>query len=415
MQALSIRDVHAEDDYAEDLRLEALDRFDVLDTPREDGFDGIARLIKAIFKVPVGIVSVMDAHRQWYKACDGLAISEVPRKDTLCDVTIRESRPLVIEDAAADPRFASNPLVAGAPHIRFYAGVPLQTRGGQNIGTLCAIDFEPRTFGAEQVQILTDLARIAMAEFELRQLVAVDSLTGVLSRRAFKDEGARAMALARRHELDVSAIAFDLDHFKQINDEHGHAAGDLVLTSVAKKFRDMLRRTDHLGRLGGEEFALLLPHTDRRGALDAAEKLRRVLSEMEFVVGNKTIKVTASFGVATLDADIEDLDALLARADVALYQAKAAGRDCSVAWRRNDLLDISVRRRVLKAGRIVFNNRRSTIDCTVRSLSDEGAGIDLSSSTGVPDTFRLLLRADGFETACRVTSRTERHLDVEFE
>ncbi len=194
MNSLAIRDSQLDDDIAEDLRLAALDAFDVLDTPREEGLDGIARLIRNIFDVPVAIVSVIDAHRQWYKASEGLTITEQPRKDTLCDVTIRQSRPLVVTDTLADARFSRHPAVVGEPRIRFYAGVPLRTRDGHNIGTLCAIDFKPREFGQKQVEILTDLARVAMAEFEMRQLVTIDALTGVQSRRAVREEGERAMA-----------------------------------------------------------------------------------------------------------------------------------------------------------------------------------------------------------------------------
>lgn len=415
MQTLSIRDTLLDEGKAEDRRLEAIDRFDVLDTPREEGFDGIARLIRNIFKVRIGFVSVIDAHRQWFKSSEGLGISEIARSDTMCDYTIREAKPLVVTDTLLDARFSKHPAVVGEPHVRFYAGVPLRTRDGQTIGTMCAVDFEPRQFGRDQVEILTDLARVAMAEFELRQLVAVDGLTGILSRRAFKDESAKALALARRHELDVSCITFDLDHLKLINEHHGQAAGDLVLAGVARACRQILRRTDHFGRLGGEEFAVFLPHTDKQGALDVAQKLRTAVESLALDVGNATLRVTASFGIATLDAETEDLDALLSRADSALYEAKAAGRNSCVVWKRGDSGERSVQRRVLKAGRITFHNRMSTIDCTIRSLGDEGAGLDVSSTIGVPEHFTLEIRADGVEMPCRVISRMERHIEVEFD
>ena len=414
MQTLSVQETTLDEGKAEDRRLEAIDRLDVLDTPREEGFDGIARLIRNIFKVRVGFVSVIDAHRQWFKASEGLSVTEMARTETLCDYTIRDSRPLVVTDTLLDARFSRHPAVIGEPHVRFYAGVPLRTPDGQNIGTMCAVDFEPRSFGRDQIEILTDLGRVAMAEFELRQLVAVDGLTGILSRRAFKDESARAMALARRHELDVSCISFDLDHLKLVNERHGQAAGDLVLAGVARACRQILRRTDHFGRLGGEEFAVFLPHTDKQGALDVAQKLRTAIESLALDVGNAVLRLTASFGVATLDAETEDFDALLSRADSALREAKAGGRNRCVVWRRGDLTDHSVQHRLLKAGRISFNDRLTMMDCTIRSLGDEGAGLDLTSTVGVPEQFTLEIRGDGVEMACRTVSRSERHIEVAF-
>lgn len=418
MTGLAISRLHPIEEFeaeiAENLRLAALDRFDVLDTAREEGFDAIGRLIRDVFEVPIGIVSVIDGHRQWYKACEGIPTTEEPRSGAFCNITVRQSGPVVVPDTLLDPRFAHHAHVPGEPNVRFYAGIPLRTRDGHNIGTLCAVDFKPRSFGRREVQILTDLGRLAMNEFEMRQLVTVDALTGVLSRRAFKEEGARVLTLARRHQLDLSLIAIDLDHFKMINDRHGHATGDRVLVTVAERCRDLMRRTDHIGRLGGEEFAVLLPSTDRRGALEAAEKLRAAVEGMTIEAHGERIAVTASFGVATLDPDLEDLDTFLARADVALYEAKGAGRNQAVAWRRPQGAGHSARRRVLKAGRIEFNGHASTLDCTVRFLSDEGAGVDLSSTMGVPERFDLRIGGEPAALRCRVVAKTERHLDVEF-
>jgi diguanylate cyclase (GGDEF)-like protein len=394
-------------------RLEAVDRFNVLDTPREEGFDGIVRLIRNIFQVPVGLVSVIDGHRQWYKAWEGLEQREVARGDTLCDMAIRRHEPLVVEDASADARFADNPYVAGEPHIRFYAGVPLVTRDGHVIGTLCAIDFKPRRLSGEQMEILTDLARVAMAEFELRRHVAVDALTGVMSRRIFRDEAADTVGLARRHGLDLACIAFDIDHFKQVNDAFGHAAGDRVLEAVGNVTRGMLRRTDLIGRLGGEEFAIVLPHTDLRGAMEVAERLRAAVEGVGPATGLSASRVTASFGVAAMDEETDDFDALMERADSALYAAKSGGRNRCSAWRDEDGLR-KARRRVLKAGLIHFNQRMSTVDCTVRTLSQDGAGIDLASSYGLPERFGLAIRSDGTDRACRIVWQSERHVEVEF-
>jgi diguanylate cyclase (GGDEF)-like protein len=400
-------------DRDEAARLEAVHELDVLDAPRDEGFNRIVRLVRAIFKVPVSFVSIIDAHRQWYTACDGFEAIETPRGRTFCQVTIQQCEPLVIADTKLDPRFADHPNVIGEPFVRFYAGAPLCTRDGHNVGTLCIVDFVPRSFDAEQVAILADIARIAMAQLELRQLVSEDVLTGARSRRAFRQEGAEAMALARRHGYPLSCVTFDLDHFKAINDRLGHAVGDDVLLAVARACGRLLRKADRLGRLGGEEFGIVLPHTGRKGAFNTAEKLRMAIAALKFPEHNRALSVTASFGYTAMDSETHDLDALLARADAALYEAKAGGRNRSVGWR--DANGVQARRRVLKAGSIEFNDGRSSIDCTVRTLGDDGGGLDVSSTIGIPDRFTLVVRSDGKRWPCHILSKTERHVEVLFD
>ena len=144
------------------------------------------------------------------------------------------------------------------------------------------------------------------------------------------------------------------------------------------------------------------------------EKLRAAVERQKFIFGEKTTPVTASFGVASLSASVRDVDALLGRADEALYEAKNAGRNRCAAWQDPSSKASIVRRKVLKAGQIFFNARTSVINCTVRSLSEEGAGIDVSNSADIPSKFELAIRSDDFNRNCRITAQTEKHLDVEF-
>jgi diguanylate cyclase (GGDEF)-like protein len=395
-------------------RLIALDRFDVLETPREETFDRIVRLARSIFRVPMATVSLIDGHRQWHKSFDGLSGNEAPREHTFCNRTIQEQRPLVVTDAATDPRFCDNPFVTGEPGVRFYAGIPLRTQEGHSIGTLCIVDTKPRDFGPTELEILSDLARVAMEGLELRLVATTDTLTGAMSRRTFKDEGKRAVALAFRHHHDLSCIAFDLDHFKSVNDTFGHSAGDAVLAETVRACTGELRKTDRIGRLGGEEFGILLPNTGRDGALQTAEKMRRAIEALRFDFTEPAARITASFGVASLTRDTADFEALLNHADAALYKAKAAGRNRCSAFAAEVQPAASNRRRVLKGGRILFNERQSSIDCTIRSLSDLGAGIDVYDSLAVPKRFDLVIPADQTERACRVVSKTAKHVEAEF-
>ncbi len=398
----------------ENARLNALDRFDILDTPREEAFDRITELTKKIFDVPIAIVSFLDAHRQWYKSCIGVPQGEVPRQDTFCRYVIDDGMPLVVTDATRDARFAQNPYVVGAPGVRFYAGLPLKTRDGHNVGSLCLVDMKPRGFTAEQVEIMAGLAQIVMDELELRLYADKDTLTGVSSRRSFKEATGRAIALALRHHQTLSMVMIDLDHFKAVNDGYGHAGGDRVLVEAARICSAGLREGDMIGRLGGEEFAVLLPTTDGTGAMTVAEKLRIGLEQQSIDIDGKIVNVTASFGVASLSPTVRDVETILDRADKALYEAKNKGRNRTIEWRPPVNAVDTHRRRVLKAGHILFNGRSSSIDCTVKSLSDQGAGLEVSSSRGLPELFYLAIPADKFDRPCRMVSHTERSIELAF-
>ncbi|MGE4246008.1 MAG: diguanylate cyclase [Parvibaculaceae bacterium] len=398
----------------EQARLSALERYDVLDTPKELAFDRITQVTRKVFQVPMATVTFLDGHRQWFKSRQGLSIEETPKEHAFCRRVVENEKALVVADATKDARFADNPFVTGEPNVRFYAGMPLRTPEGLTIGTLCALDTKPREISVDQVDILADLAGMVMDELKLRLLANRDALTGALSRRAFKEEAARALSLAHRHNQPLSCLVFDLDGFKQINDTFGHATGDIVLEGAVKASEAQLRQSDVIGRIGGEEFAILLPQTGRTGARRTAEKLRTTIESLSFDAGEKAFSITASFGIATLGGKTQDVDALLGDADAALYEAKRTGRNRCVVWRAAEGETPTQRRRVLKGGQILFNGRRSIMDCTVRSLSQEGAGLAVISSGSIPPRFDLRIKGDNIDRPCRVISQTDRTLEVEF-
>jgi diguanylate cyclase (GGDEF)-like protein len=162
-------------------------------------------------------------------------------------------------------------------------------------------------------------------ELELEAQAIEDSLTGVLSRRGFGKAADAVVARSLRRSEPVAVLAIDLDHFKAVNDTHGHAVGDAVLREATRAWRGVLREGDLLGRLGGEEFAVLLPLTDLRQAREVADRLRDVTSRLSFAAA-PGLQVTTSVGVAALRSQ-ESLAQALERADLALYQAKRAGRN----------------------------------------------------------------------------------------
>ncbi|MDF1584873.1 sensor histidine kinase [Marinimicrococcus flavescens] len=149
-------------------RLDAVRRYDILDTPPDGAFDRITRIAARLFGVPIAIVSIVDHDRIWFKSHHGLDVRQIDRAPGLCASAILGTDPWIVENAAADARTLANPLVAGGFGLRFYAGVPLHTHDGHNLGTLCVIDRQPRPVSEDEIATLADLAAVVMDELELR-------------------------------------------------------------------------------------------------------------------------------------------------------------------------------------------------------------------------------------------------------
>jgi tRNA A-37 threonylcarbamoyl transferase component Bud32/putative methionine-R-sulfoxide reductase with GAF domain len=152
----------------EEGRMQAVERYRILDTPEDGAFNRIAALAARMFSVPVAIVSVVDHDRIWFKAHHGTDVTEIGRDPGLCASAVLQGETWIVRDALKDPRTLANPLVAGAFGLQFYAGVPLRTPDGYNLGTFCILDREPREFSAEDISALEDLAALVMHDLELR-------------------------------------------------------------------------------------------------------------------------------------------------------------------------------------------------------------------------------------------------------
>lgn len=174
--------------------------------------------------------------------------------------------------------------------------------------------------------VMIDITQQKEMEEELRQLATIDPLTGAFNRRHFTALADEEVARSRRHERSVSVLMLDIDHFKRINDTHGHAGGDEALRQTVAAIRSQLRVNDVLGRFGGEEFAVLLPETEADGAMVLAERIRAAIEHLRVKFEDTSIQFTMSVGVATLHGDY-DIEAALNSADQALYQAKTGGRN----------------------------------------------------------------------------------------
>ncbi|MBU2033451.1 MAG: sensor domain-containing diguanylate cyclase [Alphaproteobacteria bacterium] len=310
----------------EPARLASLRRYDVLDTPADGVFEKITTLVRTVLKVPISAVSFVDSDRQWFKSIQGMAASEAPRAASFCSHAIMAAEPLVVADATRDARFRRSPLVVSGPRIRSYAGVPLRTPDGYNIGALCAMDTVPRTFDEEELDILARLAALVIDKLELRRIAERDPLTFALSRRGFIGQMEKEINRFERKQQPSVLAVMDLDHFRAVNDTFGHPTGDAVLKDVAATCIYQLRATDVFGRLGGEEFGILFSGTEETGARAAIEKIRLAIAE-QIVPVAEGISVTASFGLAEMHSGIVNAEDWLAKAHQALLRAKLAGRN----------------------------------------------------------------------------------------
>jgi diguanylate cyclase (GGDEF)-like protein/PAS domain S-box-containing protein len=177
------------------------------------------------------------------------------------------------------------------------------------------------------VVVFQDISERQALASQLRLLATTDSLTGVHNRRHFLQQLEQELARYQRYGEPAALLMLDLDHFKHVNDEFGHAAGDAVLKAFTACALHILRRSDHLGRLGGEEFAILLPDTHAEGARELAERLRQTILETPVDTAAGVVRYSVSIGVALFASGDSNADAILARADHALYRAKHGGRN----------------------------------------------------------------------------------------
>lgn len=326
-------------------RLASLVSMKILDTPIEDRFDRVTRLARRSFGVPISAISLIDADRQWFKSIQGLAVQETSREVSFCGHAILGDGLFVVPDSHADDRFRDNPLVAGDPNIRFYAGCPVHNPDGHKVGTLCLIDNKPRDFDADDEVVLRDLARMVEDEFRLSfaarsqdQLVAeldrarlaasVDPLTRIWNRGAIMEILKRELAKGARGGVGVGLLMIDFDHFKKINDTHGHLAGDAVLREGVARMLGIVRTADAVGRYGGEEFMAVLADCHESDVEIVGERLRAAIEQNPMTGSGKLLTVSASVGGAWCPGSmLMEPEGLIALADAAVYKAKAKGRN----------------------------------------------------------------------------------------
>ncbi|EKF43799.1 diguanylate cyclase [Nitratireductor indicus C115] len=239
--------------------------------------------------------------------------------------------PALLWGALVYPRFVTALLTLAFSFwtlLALSAGYLPNTVDASNEQALISIRLGVSLIALAPIMLASVMSRQAELLERLRHLAAHDPLSGLFNRRAFRSEAEMRLKAVRREEKPVALLMLDIDHFKSINDSHGHAAGDAVISIVAERAAAFLRPTDVIGRIGGEEFAILLPHCTRSEALAVAERIRRAIADEPVpAYPDGALDITISVGLAAAGSTNADLDAMLLEADGALYAAKKLGRN----------------------------------------------------------------------------------------
>lgn len=303
-------------------RLETLKQLHLLDTDPEERFDRLTRIAKRLFGVPIALVSLVDLNRQWFKSKQGLSAEESPRDISFCGHAILGNDVFVVPDTLLDKRFHDNPFVLNEPKIRFYAGVPLQVPNGSKLGTLCLIDRDPRTMSQEDLELLRDLGDMAERELAAIQMATLDDLTLISNRRGLMSLGTHTLNLCKRLQQKAVLLLFDLNRFKAINDQYGHAEGDRALVAFAQILKDTFRESDVIARLGGDEFVVLLSQVDVAETEQILQRLTQTCDDHNHQAA-RGYELLYSVGLAEFDYErSQSIDELLQIADQHMYVNK---------------------------------------------------------------------------------------------
>ena len=235
-------------------RLAAVRRYDILDTPPDGAFDRVTAMAAALFSVPISIISLVDSDRIWFKSHHGLEVEQIDREPGLCASAILQDGPWLLKDAQLDPRSMANPLVAGEFGLRFYLGIPLKTTDGFNLGTLCVIDQEPRTFCQEQIAHLQHLAALVMDQMELRLAarVAVGKLSVAVAEKEVALQRSELMAKEIEHRvmnsLQVVSSLLWLQSRSPVADARSELARAASRVAAVAKVHEHVSTADRVGR-----------------------------------------------------------------------------------------------------------------------------------------------------------------------
>lgn len=299
-------------------RLATLYKLQILDTEREERFDRVTRIACKLFGVPIAVISFLEAERQWMKSTEGFDIKEASRKTSFCGHVILSDKIMVVEDATKDKRFHDNPFVLKNPYFRFYLGSPLKVKN-YNVGVFCLIDNKPRATNLIDTNTISDLTQMVEMDLESLQVSITDELTGLTNRRGFIKLAGYLFQKCQSENKNFTLLFFDLDKFKHINDQYGHAEGDTVLKVFSKCLLQNFRFFDVVARLGGDEFCVFCSGLKQT---DVDNIVKRINNSLKLLA---TKDYTIEFSVGSLQYNQEEhktLEDMLSLADSKMYSHK---------------------------------------------------------------------------------------------
>lgn len=306
----------------EQARLDTLRSLNILDSVREERFDRLTRLARRLFNVPMAIVSIVDAEREWFKSSLGVDLTETAREVSFSGHAILGDDLLVVPDTTRDERFHDNPWVTGAPHIRFYAGCPVTARNGTKLGTFAIMDHEPRDLSEGERDLLRDLAGMAEQEIVASQHETIDELTMLSNRHGFETLAERALKVCKRSDAPATLLLFNLKNFRQVNDRFGYVEGNRGLVAFSTMLVEIFRESDVIGRIGGDEFVVLLTNTAKTDSPDVLQRLSDALKSYNRL---SLRGYNLAYTVEAVEYDPEmhhSIGELLQEADTHMYQNK---------------------------------------------------------------------------------------------
>lgn len=322
-------------------RLDELRDLDVLDTDAEDVFDGLTKLASSICGTPMALVSLVDAERQWFKSRVGLAAAETPREFAFCAHAINEpTRMFVVPDAQQDVRFQENPLVTGDPNIRFYAGMPIETRPGSAIGTLCVLDQVPRELTENQRQALQTIAKAVGSQLKLRRELSVaqtlDAVTGLPNSIAFEK---RFRSITRQVSKGVLML-IGMHRLYRVAPAIGSEATDSIFRQAAQRLQAAIPAEATLAFFKRGLFVLFIADVGARELSDGVTKklTENLIAPYGFRTsrGEQQVGCPSHIGISFFPDNGTTLDVLLTTAEQALHSAQNLDEPCRVYDKRTD-------------------------------------------------------------------------------
>lgn len=304
--------------------------------------DTLVSLVKDVFGVSTSALNIVDEDWQRVAANAGEKVSACPRELTACTFVVESGKSFVVEDMIENDFFCKMPYVTGEPRFRFYAGAPVSIQVGLTVGSLCILDSVPKKISDAERAKLEDFARVASGLLRLqktnkflsddtsalKRLALTDRLTKLYNRGALTELAVPLIEKALLHGKPIGALLIDLDRFKVVNDTYGHLMGDALLIEAARRLRSALRETDIPVRVGGDEFAVVLPDEDCLENIEiVAERIVEAFRK-PFLIHGVNLDISASVGAVLAPRDGSTPEALARNADIALYMAKGKGRNC---------------------------------------------------------------------------------------